>query len=324
VFGLISLSPLTLWFVYNVIRLHSASDRELALHLISRADLLVGVRTLTRWFLPFVPDVIGRTVPAAALMVSTVCVLYQVMRRAAEDPESDALAERGFPRSAAILWTTNASLVVWTVTYGVFLLLSISFADRATPLDARILSPALPTVLAMTVGAACALLYRQSEPDPIVTRGPRNRAVRAIGGGVLLVYIASQVAGLMAWSRAARVYGLGLAPLGRSSPDLIAAVRELSPSARIYCNVPGAIYALIDRVVYDLPWRVSPTSLKRNERFDADLAQIADGADGQRTYLILFDSGSPLETTRKDATSILPVINERFFPGGEIAVIGPR
>jgi hypothetical protein len=128
--------------VYNVIRLHSASDRELALHLISRADLLVGVRTLTRWFLPFVPDVIGRTVPAAALMVSTVCVLYQVMRRAAEDPESDALAERGFPRSAAILWTTNASLVVWTVTYGVFLLLSISFADRATPLDARILSPA--------------------------------------------------------------------------------------------------------------------------------------------------------------------------------------
>lgn len=300
-FGVVSLAPLGAWFVRNTMQVGSATGRRPALHVISRSDLVDGVRTLTRWFLPYTPGWFGRTIPIVLIFCM---IVYMVGRAGAR--------------------ITNVILATFVVTYGAFLLVSISIVDRATPLDARILSPALPVVIALVTGAAFSLLYHSSDSDRGGSPQGRTPTLLMASGAALLVCFCSQTAGLVTWARSTRIQGLGLAPLGHAADELIGAVRVIPSTSRIYSNVPGAIYALTDRVVYDLPWRVSLTSLEANPRFDAELREIAMVARNTPTYVVLFNAGSSLQATAKDVASSLPLASERLFRGGQIALISGR
>ena len=326
VFGLVSGSPLALWLLPNLMRAHTVSDREIAAHVISRTDLLVGAKTLTRWVIPYEPVGIGRTIPVA-LIVGLVIYLIRKATGAASSPQTIRLAtDQRLLDGSSHARLTISILASFAITYAVFLLVSISLADRATSLDARILSPAIPVILALVMGTACSVLFppidRTNE-----ARGRRDQTrLRIMAGAAFSIYVFSHTGSLIESSRLARTQGLGLAPLGQSAYSLLAAVRAIPTDARVYSNFPGVIYALTDRVAYDLPFRHSPSSLKTNSSFGTELEDIVARDVDRQIFFVFFDAGSvqPVQATLNDARSRLIVASERFFDGGEIALVARR
>lgn len=82
-------------------------------------------------------------------------------------------------------------------------------------------------------------------------------------------------------------------------------------------------YAFADRVVSDLPLKISQTSLKPNPQFLTQLHQIAATPDGKHVYLVFFDSPyhPPLYTRTKHAIVAFPMAEKHLFRGGEASVI---
>jgi len=305
-FGAISSAPLFLWLWFNEVRAGTATDRDLSVHVISRDELWVGLETLSLWVVPQDPtDGLGMLV---ALLIAGIIayIVRETIRR------SDA-------RRATLI------LAIFIATYGFLLLASITLAEHAASLDERLLSPALPLVIAMAVGAGCALLCREPSQSDGEDDGRRRRfpVFRVIAIVALAVSLGNQAIGLASWTRRMPERSLGLTQLSRSADELLRAVRAIPPDAHVYSNMPYMTYAFADRVVSDLPQKISPTSLKTNPQFLTQLHQIVATADGNPTYLVFFDSPyhPPFYTTVKDAIVAFPKAEQHRFRGGEVFVI---
>jgi hypothetical protein len=325
VFGAISTVPLILWLLYNQARAGTATDRELGVHVISRDELWVGLETLSRWFFPYDPsDGYGML---GALLASGIIayIARETIRRVhgGRDPQTPMAPSQRLEgrdsRSATLV------LAILTATYGLVLLASIMFAEHAASLDARLLSPALPLVIALAIGSGCALLC-----TPLGDLGDRASgrahplgALRILAIIVLAASLGNKAIGLASWTRHMPEQSVGLTNLSRSAGELLDVVRALPPSARVYSNMPYMTYAFADRVVSDLPQKISQTSLKPNPDFLTQLHQIAGAPDGHPTYLVFFDSPyhPPFYTTVKDAIVAFPMAEKRIVRGGEVFVI---
>jgi hypothetical protein len=323
IFGAISTAPLAVWLLYNEVRAGTATDRDLSVYVISRDELWVGLETLSRWVFPYDPtDGIGMLV---ALLIAGVIafVLRETMQRAdgalgRETGAADASPGRPDPRRAI------AILSILIAAYGLFLLASITFIEHAASLNERLLSPALPILIALSIGAACSLLTHEPSRSDTGSGDRRSyRRLRIIAIVALVVSLGDQAVGLASWARHMPERSLGLSHLSRSADELLSVVRAIPPDARVYSNMPYMTYAFADRVVADLPLKISQTSLKPNPQFLTQLHQIADTPDGKPIYLVFFDSPyhPPFYTTAKDAVVAFPTAEKHHFRGGEVFVI---
>jgi hypothetical protein len=325
-FGVISTAPLSVWLWYNEVRAGTATDRDLSVHVISRDELWVGLVTLSRWFFPYDPtDGFGML---GALFIAGVIayVVRETVRR------SDAMLGRGPPMATSLDATDirrpTLILAIFIAAYGLLLLASITFAEHAASLDERLLSPALPLFIAMTIGSGCALLCGEPTQFDGGANGRRRRyrGLRVIAILALVVSLFNQAIGLASWTRHMPERSLGLTQLSRSADELLGVVRAIPRGAHVYSNMPYMTYAFADRVVSELPQKISQTSLKPNPRFLTQLQQIVATADGNPTYLVFFDSPyhPPFYTTVKDAIVAFPMAEKHLFRGGEVFVIAAR
>jgi hypothetical protein len=322
-FVAIASAPIAIWLLYNEARAGTATDRDLSVHVISRDELWVGLGTLSRWVFPYDPtDGWGMLV---ALLVAGVIayIVRETIRR------SGTKLGEGAPAAASpgATETRRATLIlaICVAAYGLLLLASIMFAEHAASLDERLLSPALPMVIAMTIGSACALFRQAPSQFGGETDGPRlrYRGLRVIAIVALAVSLGDQAIGLASWTRHMPERSLGLTQLSRSADELLGVVRAIPSSAHVYSNMPYMTYAFADRVVSDLPQKISQTSLKPNPQFLTQLREIVATADGNATYLVFFDSPyhPPFYTTAKDAIVAFPMAEKHTFRGGEVFVI---
>lgn len=323
-FGAISIAPLCAWFAYNKVRAHTTTDRDLSLYIITRDDLWIGLETLSRWVFPFDPS--GNVGMVAALAVGAVAayIVRETIKRGATDQG------KATPAAASQLDVSNARLAtailaIMIITYGLFLLASISFVEHAASLDERMLSPALPLFIAMVIGAGGALLGRESGG---LVGGPASRRrlyprLRVISIVALTASLGNQAVGLASWARHMPERSLGLTQLSRSAAELLDAVRAMPENARVYSNMPYVIYAFAGRVVSGLPRKMSETSLKPNPNFEAELRRIAVGTETSPAYLVFFDSPfhPPFYTTVIDAKWTFPTAERRSLAGGQIIVV---
>jgi hypothetical protein len=317
VYGVVALAPLLCWSAFNQLRGLNASDREMALHVISRASVIDGVATVSHWFSPYAPWTLLR---AGALLVTALggAILVAVVVRSGPrvllrtSMRTDASGSDGTRQPDGVLAMLFALFVA---CYGAFLLLSISIADRSTDLDERILFVALPPVLALLVAfIARVVRHADAGSSPV-----RRRLVRVAAGLLLAGYSAGHLLGEVAWARDARLHGLALDAVARAAPQLIDEVRALPTSARIYSNMPYEIYFATGRTVIGMPRRQSPTSLVTNVRMQEELAAMSDSL-GVRTYLVYFDAGlsQTFLATHDDVARFVAVAEGATVPGGHI------
>lgn len=311
VFGTIAVVPFVLWSLYNIGRSGNASNREVTLHLISASELRLGAETLTDWF---APAYAANALRIAALLVIAIvgawslAILIPVIRAAWHD------GDRASPPSGTT--RSLAKLLVFVATYGLFLVLSISLADKSTGLDPRILAPALPVVLA-ALTAGTGVLFASSRA-PLALR----RAIMAAGA----IYLAAHVAGLSTWIGVARRDGLGLARIQRASPEFMASVAAVPATARVYSNMPYLLHYLTGRASTGFPWRHSPTSLRSNPAFREQLRAMGASAEGEPVYLVQFEAGLEVNyvATLADAAETLRLTTLQSHDGGTIAQVTGR
>jgi hypothetical protein len=142
-------------------------------------------------------------------------------------------------------------LVLYAVVQIVMLEVAITFFDALVNLDSREL---IPCFAAVVMAVACSI---ERTPALKLVVGLAVIGALARGG----VEIASDIPGGYA------------EPRWVHSP-IMAALRALPPRTVVYTNAPDAGYLLADRVTSSVPEEVDFSTLERNPRLDAQLAEI--------------------------------------------------
>lgn len=253
--ALMGLLPAVAWAGRNVLVAGSASDRILAWHPPSSADLAMAA---SGW-----ADLLGVTglPPAltAALALASLAALFLGSLRACHGHACDATPVR--VARAALLWSSAFSLLL--------LLAALSFVDADFPFDARLLAP-----VAVWAGVAT-----------LASRPARRGIVAALG----FVAVAATLPRTVALVADLNPHGEGFATATwRESPTL-AAARRLPEDARLYSNVREAVAILAGRDALDIPERWSGTSLLERPGYAAEVRSLCDRVRAGVATLVLFD-----------------------------------
>jgi hypothetical protein len=194
--------------------------------------------------------VLPSIIPSALALLAALAVVVAVL-----------LVVRRRPTTPALL------LVLYAVVQIVVLEIAITFFDAEVNLDTREL---LPCFVAVVMALACSI-----ERTPVLKLLVAAAVVGALARGG--VEIASDVPAGYATARWVE------------SPTM-AAVRALPARTVIYSNAPDALYLLADRATSSVPEEVNFSTLKRNTRLGAQLAELRRTL-AARTGLLVYVRG---------------------------------
>jgi hypothetical protein len=164
------------------------------------------------------------------------------------------------------------------LAYAVFLLVSQSFFDAQTGLDARILSPILLTSLILVVSGLARWLPRL----PAGLRGSILLAAALLAGG----HVISGV------EMARILYGgqnKGYAGAEWTGMKLLQQIRGFPQDTLIYSNGQDVIYLLTGRPATGIPKVRSPNSLRANPRFEEEMQVMQAALARGNGILVVFN-----------------------------------
>jgi 4-amino-4-deoxy-L-arabinose transferase-like glycosyltransferase len=265
----ISATPIGLWALYNLLLAGSLADRVLGKHPIGLRELARGAETIAYWAVPagatgIIHDILALAVPlgGATLLGAYLLRSYRFHRTPPGGRNE---------RASAI------PFALFTLIYAAFLLVSISFFDAQTGLDARILSPVFITCLVLAAAG--------------LARGlPRARVgIRWLGMALVLglvgAYLSSgytTVQGLYAGE------GKGYSGPYWTQSKLLQQLRGYPASIPVYSNGSDVIYLLTGRPAIGLPREVSPNSLRVNPAFEDEMREMRKALEEQGGILVYF------------------------------------
>lgn len=247
--------PLTSWLIRNILIAQSATDREFAFHPVGLSHVKNMISTLDNFILPIpISHWIKALCVAAAVTVTLLFCGILFINRKTYSKQNVTPTGIVFP----------VLCLMYSVIYVVFLFTSISFFDAATPLDYRIL---LPAILAMLI-AAIILAWSMSEEI--------NR--RWIWYGfILLVFFSVSINMNRAIETAVEIHKNGQGYTSRywNNSGTIAYLSEDSHEVRtIYSNAPDAISFLTGKEAVMIPAKVSAGTRRVNEAYEEKLNQM--------------------------------------------------
>jgi 4-amino-4-deoxy-L-arabinose transferase-like glycosyltransferase len=258
-FAFVSLLPLSLWLVRNMTLAGNATNRTLAYHPPDTQQIVQALDTLSGWLFvpPTMPSEIKILVPALPLLLIVIALFL---------PRNDAGQLRiGVSTTLANQQRMMHVLILFAVTYTLFLLGSITWIDANTPLDARILSPLYLTILLLTLLAAARVL-NTIEQKPLLSR--------AIGATIAMASLLLALLMLRQSSQLVQDYareGIGLAAVAWQHSEMVALVEELPSGQAIYTNAPEALYFLTGRSALSIPRKINVMAQRPNAEYAAEV-----------------------------------------------------
>jgi hypothetical protein len=227
--GAIALAPTVVAIFCNLLFAGSATNRVVRLHLIDAPKLTDGINYLSAWLLPYRIPFFLRGIALCA-----VCMLGMIL--AIRSPQ-------------AIAFRISASFLL---AYLGFLVISVSLFDVATPLDERILAPAV-AILCVQVSLIASWMWARSLRASAATASLLVLSVGVVG----ITRLAAQVT-------AAAHEGLGtsMAGLEEDFQDVLPVLRSLPLGTVIYSNVASEIYLVSGKHARNLPMVVGYTDAR--------------------------------------------------------------
>ncbi len=288
-FGLASCAPVGLWILRSISASGSATNRTLTFHPVSARHVADGAYMLAGWVAPSLEGAVRlRYLLLLALVVIVGGVLLAARSaRAAAVPSGKALREAPWPFAA------------FGALYCAFLLLSLSFLDHATPVDARIMAPAY-------VAWVVSVLWLWS---PALRPAPTALVWRPAALGFWLLVAALQVSAGATFI-AQQQGGMGYIVTARREPGPIPLVWSLPPEAALHSNRPEDVYMLAGRLARSFPARMDLTSGRPSARYREDLAEAMRGLARPDGRLVMIEDGTerwPDETELQGALQLTPV-----------------
>jgi hypothetical protein len=304
---LTSILPVALLLIRTSLQGALTANREIAVHLIQRRDIAYGLSTILASAVPSIPYPKIYAALVGLYVIAFVSLLLAGVRARWSMTTPFALDAPDSPIRPTI------ALGIFVASYVAFVVVSISFADRSTMLDKRILTPALVVTLAIV--ACLGVCWLAVAGTFTATRRVFTRGALAT---LLISYVAAQSFGLVDWFTRVRTKGIGFAQIGRYAPALVDRMRRLPPSAALYSNNPYVVHFFTGRTVAGLPFRWSPTSLKPNPALPEDLTAMRDVATENGVYLI--EVGQRQSYLVRDSTLLkyVDIDSVEVLPGGRI------
>lgn len=271
----VSAVPLALWLARNRLAGGSATNRTLAWHPLGAAQVLEGMRTVAFWL---VPD------PSPHLLMAVVCALVAAWLIVGAHRRWQS-CDRGH----VAIWGAFAA------AYLLFLAVSISLVDAATPTDARLLSPLLPG-LYLLVGVAAAGWAASAQ------RRALPGLALALGACVALFGLraAAGAREALATHRDARGYA------ARAWSAETARIRSRPWPRKVYTNDFYGGYRLLGRPVEELPAKIDGTSGLPNPQLARQLDSLQASLRAGAWLLVLPEShGWPVPL--RDVERLVPL-----------------
>jgi hypothetical protein len=297
--ALIGCAPIAVWIARNASLVGSSTNRDLAFHPITLRRLGTMFATLAAWVLP------ARVHAALWGSVSSLPGTIQAALAAF------LLSLGGWALSfgGVAFWQQRKRyvtemycmglLALFGVFYVAFTILSISLFDASTPLDSRVLSPLFAVGLIW--------FWCLTERSLVLLQG--RQSVRAAFVALLVLLSGSYLYQSVGW--AVRNHDQGRAYTSRQwrQSELIEWVEALPPETLLYSNGADAIYALTGRHAAFIPRQVNPTSVRPNENYGHELAEMRSKLESQDAVLVHFDAITgrwylPSESELRDRLSL--------------------
>jgi len=259
IFSGIACLPLATWLVRNTLTAHATTGRVFAVHLFGIEGVKRLIDSTYRFILPI--DVSGWVqvihIGMALILLCFACMLVC----------KNAHAQQGHRQLRHFL---PAIFVIYAVAYVVFLILSISFFDAATPVDHRLLLP----ILLPLAAASISVVWSLSE----------TLAQRCVWRGFVgFVLFSVSINASHAISTAEQIHQQGDGYTARSwaQSEILAYLSSLPEPTKIYSNGPEVIRFLARKEAVWIPMPVFPGAGRENEHFQDDMATVAEQcADG--------------------------------------------
>jgi hypothetical protein len=234
--------PLVLWAVRNRLIAHTFAGRTVAFHPVTRQQLYSAMGTFSRWFVPFqVSPALAKLAALCGALFLIALVVWVVLRRVRGSAARPASASDRLPYV----------VTAYVVCYVAFLAFSISFFDAGTPLDSRILAPALgPGII-----VAVCLLHAAAAS----TTG--QRGTRIAGMVLCLLFVVPHAYMAAAWVTESHHLGQGYFSLAWRQSPLIARIRQLPDDVPLLSNAREAVFFQTGRPALSMP--VSWTNSRR-------------------------------------------------------------
>lgn len=249
----VSSAPLVLWIGRNLMETGIATGRRATFHPVRRGHLEALWNTVTAWLFPLSDPPQAGWLGVLVVVLLGLLLLLALRHKRLGSPE-DFRGASGLP----------ALLQFFLLSYGLLLVLSISFLDAQTPLDQRILSPAYLALLLL-------FFYGMQR---FLAVFERLRILPAVLGVVVAVIVLLHALRSASWLQASYDRGLGYADRTWRQSELLGYLRTVNREAPIFTNGPDIIYLLTGRPAYMIPRRMDPGTTLPNSHYVDELAVI--------------------------------------------------
>lgn len=286
VFVSISILPIGLWLLRNTLVANNVTNRVIVYHPLKLADIKLGAETILWWVRPavevfcvFVCALVPILLPRGSRILFTPVSHQAILVR------SRVRADLFRQCRLKYLWIFMAFIP----TYLIFLLISMSFFDAATPLDNRILLPVF-------VFGLVAFLSVGRVIDDLVREWP--------GLGTIFALFALTLVGVyglygLEWVINSRETGLGYTSRRWWQSEIVQRVQMFPKETLIATNTQGALYLLTGRKTVPFPLKVNAFTREVNSEYSSQFAALRDRLSeegGIVVYLTINESPQELPT----------------------------
>ena len=271
IFSFLSAMPLTLWFVRNLFATGSTTGRIITFHPVGQDHLWNALYTFSSWLqiAEVTPGVVWFSTwfIIIAVAIFTLWLRRHEQRSAGSEPET-------IPYGVKLQ-------ALFIVTYGMFLIISISFLDANTPLDDRILSPVFVSGLIL-------MLFLAGEANRLV--GQRHKVVvSSLLGVPLILLTAAHLMDSASWVAMGRAQGLGYSSRRWQESPMLATVETLPTNIDIFSNAPEAIELLAGRPATPLPRRVEAMTAAENAGYEEEVVEMKEIVESGEGVIVFFN-----------------------------------
>ena len=250
---LIACAPLLAFFVRNQNVAHTTTDRSFVYHPLTASDYLSQLSVnVFNFVVPVaIPAGFKQAIIGVLFLMLTVLSIKSIYRR--------HRVNFGLKMSYLI----SIASFLFSISYVLFLYLSISFIDSATPVDQRILSP---VIIFMVIGAVSEIWN--------VSQILKKTWILGLLLILSALIISVKLPDAIQNANHIRMTGLGYNAIWWQKSESVAFVRSLPDDMKIYSNGPDVLNFLTEADAIFIPLKTFSDTLNANTHYDEEMQMM--------------------------------------------------